>query len=395
MCQGGVITTRSSTSCSPSRVGLDFTIVDRAQTGVAVYARELTHALGRQGLEPLCWRQPLGTSDTAIGKVRGALQLVVWLQRQLPLLIEKTGVEVYHSLTAFAPLRSPCTRVMTLHDTWLVTDRSFNTLGARLFYRVFSIQAARRAHAVIVPTRATAANVLRTYRIEPERLGVVPEGVSAAYHPRAPAETSPVLMRLGIRPPYVLFVGAQVPRKNLASLVRAFSQLVERSHFSGQLVLAGPAGPVTPSLRRLVGRLGLGDRVSFTGWVAAADLPAVYSAAACLAYPSLEEGFGLPILEAMACGAPVLTSDRSSMREVAQGAALLVDPLTPAAIAEGLRRLVTDLALARELTERGLEHARAYRWEETACRTLAVYQAAIARTTAFPSSKDGPSLPRS
>jgi glycosyltransferase involved in cell wall biosynthesis len=204
---------------------------------------------------------------------------------------------------------------------------------------------------------------------------VVPHGVSEHFRPPSPAGRAPVLRRHGLVSPYVLFVGARPPRKNLGRLIEALGRVQGSAAAAPlQLAVAGPDGPADEATRAHARRLGLDGAVRWLGLVGSEELPALYSGALCLAYPSLAEGFGLPILEAMACGTSVLTSDRSSMAEVAGDAAMLVDPEDPEAIADGLRRLRDDTGLRNELVARGAARASGYCWRKAAAATEAVYR---------------------
>jgi glycosyltransferase involved in cell wall biosynthesis len=357
------------------RVAFDVTIAARSMSGVGVYGRELLPRLQGRALDVVQWQRPLGPAGTGRAGLANALRLSLWFHVHVPRRIRAEHVTIYHAATSVAPLSVPCPLVMTVYDAILLMMRSQYGLAHRIYHRVFSVLAARRAAAIIVPSAAACTEVARVYRIAPDRLCVVPLGVSPRFRPVPASVREHVLARLGIRAPYVLFVGAEPPRKNLARLIEAFAQLRRsRPERRLELILAGPPQPEDPAVRGLVTRLGLTGDIRRIGWVSDEDLPALYSGAICLAYPSLAEGFGLPILEAMACGTSVLTSDGSSMAEIAGDAALLVDPLSTDAIAGGLRQLVDGGALIDELVARGRERVRAFTWERTAEATEQVYR---------------------
>jgi glycosyltransferase involved in cell wall biosynthesis len=233
---------------------------------------------------------------------------------------------------------------------------------------------------VIVPSHSARDQVARAYGIPTSRLRVIPEAAAPRFRPVPEASRAPVLAKYGLRAPYVLFVGADVPRKNVPRLLEAYAIARRAAPAEVQLALVGPPRPATHAARRTIQRLSLGADVRRVETVPDADLPALYSAAICLAYPSLAEGFGLPVLEAMACGTPVLTSTCSAMPEVAGDAALLVDPQRADAIASGLVRLLSEPALRDELRSRGLARAGAFTWERAARATEAVYREAAAST---------------
>jgi glycosyltransferase involved in cell wall biosynthesis len=281
---------------------------------------------------------------------------------------------VYHSTTSFGPLRRRCPVVITLHDATAVTMPYHRGPGDRAFRSLFSVQSARRADAILAPTRAAADEVSAAYGVPASRIHVAHLGVTAAFHEVTRAAVERVRARYGLRFPYVLYVGAEPPRKNLARLVEAFAALASRCP-DVHLVLAGPERSRDHTVDARVRRAGLDARVHRLDGVTRDDLPAIHAGAACLAFVSLCEGFGLPVVEAMAAGTPVVTSNRSAMPEVAGGAALLVDPLSVDAIAEGIGRVLGDTGLADELRRKGRIRSEAFDWSETAAGTERVYGA--------------------
>jgi len=191
---------------------------------------------------------------------------------------------------------------------------------------------------------------------------------------RNPARLAEVRRRDGLRGPYILFVGNLEPRKNLVRLIEAFGRLKARHTLPHQLIVAGKRGWLYRSIFEAVERLGLRDDVIFTGYVPAEDLPALYAMADLFAFPSLYEGFGLPVLEAMACGTPVLTARTGSLPEVAGEAAWYVDPLDVEALADGMARILTDPGTRADLVDRGLLQAKRFTWAKTAAATLDIYR---------------------
>jgi glycosyltransferase involved in cell wall biosynthesis len=239
--------------------------------------------------------------------------------------------------------------------------------------------ALRSAHAVITPSRATRDDLLEAYDVDASSVHVVPHGVEE-FAASPPAEVDALLRRLGIEPPFVLFVGGLERRKNLSSLIQAFAL----AGCDAQLVLAGPRVRWSPrderDLRMTTAALPADARrcIVFPGYVDASERRALLSAATALASPSLYEGFGLSVLEAMAAGVPVLASNVSSLPEVTGDAALLVDPRDVEAIAEGLRAVLTDEHLRKRLARAGTSRARSFTWSACAERTAALLHAAAA-----------------
>ncbi|MBM4038317.1 MAG: glycosyltransferase family 4 protein [Planctomycetes bacterium] len=281
-------------------------------------------------------------------------------------------LDVFHGPDARLPRSRATKMVATVHDLFSLlsddyADAQFRQMKAQRYQEIVD-----RAARIIVDSESTRRDLCQLLSVDPRRITVIPLGVSGHFCPRSPDEAALVLRKLAIDRPYLLSVGVLSARKNTRRVIEAFHAL---SRGSGLLlVLAGRPGPGWEAGLAAIEELALGDRVRLVGSVADADLPALYSAARAFLFPSLREGFGMPVLEAMACGTPVVTSNSSSLPEVAGDAALLVDPLDTGAIAEATRRLLEDEALARTLAARGIERARLFPWSRTARETLQVYR---------------------
>ncbi len=269
---------------------------------------------------------------------------------------------------AVPPVHAGQRLVVTVHDLAFQRFPDLFPRAWRWLYRAGLRAAARRADAILVPSQSTADDLVTSTSVPPSRVHVTPLAPSLAASPQAPSE---VFGRLGVTPPYVLSVGTLEPRKNLVRLVRAYRQVAPDVPHA--LVLAGAPGWRSEALDTELARPGPGTIVR-TGTVSADDLDVLYRGADAFAYPSLYEGFGLPVVEAMARGVPTLASDTSSLPRVAGDAALLVDPTDVSEIAEGLARLLTEPALADDLRQRGLQRAATFTWAATARATLDVYR---------------------
>jgi glycosyltransferase involved in cell wall biosynthesis len=247
-------------------------------------------------------------------------------------------------------------------------------LDQRLGYAQY-LHLLQRADRIIAISAATRHDAVERLGIAPERIAVTPLAVDEQHFRPLPAESiDRVLTRHGLRRPYFLHVGASTFHKNTVALLRAFD-LFRRRGGAHALYVAGRWTPrALARVRALYPDLLEGGHLRVLGFVADADLAAMYGGATALAYPSLIEGFGLPVLESMRCATPVLTSNTSSLPEVGGDAALYVDPHSPEEIAEGLRRLADDPSLRADLVERGLRHAQAFTWSRTALATLRIYQ---------------------
>ncbi len=324
----------------------------------------------------------------------------VWRDVFLPRRLRRLGVELFHGPAFALPHdHRDFASVVTIHD--LVAFRHAETMprGFAVYLRAQIRAALRRADRVIVPTAAVRDEIAEMAPDAAARVRVVPHGVEPRFaapaplippdsptcEPEAPHEDagSPhaILARHGIRRPFVLCLGNVEPRKNLVRAIQAFglarTLTGRRDDLAVSLVVCGERGPRAGAIFAEAERIPAVERPLFAGYVSDAEMPAILASAAVLLFPSLYEGFGLPILEAMACGVPVVTSDRGAMREVAGGAALLVDPLDVDAIAGALARALADADLAARLAALGRERAARFTWEQTAQATRAVYREAV------------------
>jgi glycosyltransferase involved in cell wall biosynthesis len=308
------------------------------------------------------------------------------LLAELPLRAWRDRLDLLHVQAVAPPMRlTPI--VATVHDiSYEFHPEFFSPHEVQLFRRAIR-HTARHARQVVTISQASRSDLLRYYRLAPARVHVVYCGVdlSRFRHDLAADDVAACLRRYGIAQPYVLAVGNLQPRKNLARLIDAFALLRrDEPRLPHTLVLTGKAAYQHAHIVQRIQAHGLSESVVMTGYVPDTDLPLLYRGAAIFAYPSIYEGFGLPVLEALACGTPVLTSDRAPFTEVTGDVAVLVRPEDTAAIATGLRRLIHDTALARTLAERGPQRAQAFTWEGAARQTVAVFERAVAPPAAAP-----------
>ncbi len=284
---------------------------------------------------------------------------------------------LYHSTYYLMPYRPGLPTVLTVYDLIALRLPHTVSLRARLFAWAATALALRAASHVIAISQATRADLLAHFPRSPEQVTVVPLAPDPRFRPQPPQEIARVRARYGLPEAYFLYLGINKPHKNLVRLIRAYRALVT-AHPSGTgpplppLVLAGPWDPRYPQPRQEA--QDLGDAVRFLGPVAEEDLAGLYSGCTAFLFPSLYEGFGLPVLEAMACGAAVICGSRSSLPEVAGDAALSVDPTSVEAWTHALERVWREPDLAAHLRDRGLARAAQFTWERTARETLAVYR---------------------
>ncbi len=284
------------------------------------------------------------------------------------------GVSLFHATEHLLPHLARARSVFTLHDTAYLLFPQYHLLQNRLYLTRMMPRFLRRADAVICVSEATRRDALRFYKLNPAKVRVIPEGVEPRFSPISnPSILHSVRERYHLPLRFILFVGTIEPRKNLVTLLAALAATQDEMS-DLRLVIAGGKGWLYQSFFERVRALGLEDRVIFTGYVPDEDLPALINCAEVFAFPSVFEGFGLPPLEAMACGVPVLCSNASSLPEVVGEAGLLLPPTDVRAWAEALRRVLTDDALRADLRQRGLARAAQFTWETAARRTVEVYE---------------------
>ncbi len=301
----------------------------------------------------------------------------LWTLARLSLEMARRPPDVLFVPAHSLPLVHPPASVATVHDLGYLAFPEEHSRPARLARHLANRWSAERARRVIAVSRATRDDLVRRYRVDPSKIAVVYHGCDAIFRPTCDTERlSAVRARHGLDAPYFLFLGTLQPRKNYERLLAAFERFSAAAPRPHLLALAGPRGWGTDRLERALRSHRSRARLRLLGYVDEDDLPPLLSGAVALAFPSLYEGFGLPALEAMACGTPVLASTSSSLPEVVGDTGLLVDPLDVDAIADGLTRLAADPSLRAALGELGRARAAEFTWARAARETLAVLGAA-------------------
>lgn len=282
-------------------------------------------------------------------------------------------LDLLHSPDFIPPRSGRFRKVITIHDLAFLLYPDILTPDSRRYYNHQIHDAAAQADHIIVVSEATRQDVIGMLNVSPDKVTAIPEAADERYKPLQPAEIERVRQAHHLPEGYLLFVGTYEPRKNLGGLLRAYDQLRAELRDAPPLVIAGHRGWLYDHLFRLSEQLDLTKRIIWLENPPNADLPALYNGARLFCLPSFYEGFGIPALEAMACGTPVVASERGSLPEVVGDAGLLVNPDDPASIAAGLHRVLTDADLPDLLRRRGLERVRLFTWQETARQTLAIY----------------------
>lgn len=351
-------------------------------SGTGRYVTELVRALAASPEAPelsVVWpeAQPapdLGPRATILRRNAGALGRL-WADHWSVLeLSTRKGAEVVHYPANFGPISAVRNLVVTVHDLSFVRHPEWFRLNRALYYRFLLKRTAGLAKRFIADSEATAADLEHYLKLSGEEIDVVPLGVDPAFQPASSEAQRAVRTKYRLPEQFLLYVGTMEPRKNLPNVIGSWSGLPANE--APPLVIAGRAGWKTEPVRQAAERSPRCGDIHFPGFVPQEDLPALYSAAWAFVWPSLFEGFGLPPLEAMACGTPVIASNVSSLPEAAGDAALLVNPDDQEAIAEAMRRISGDTALRAALRERGLARAAEFTWGRTAALTLDCYRKA-------------------
>jgi glycosyltransferase involved in cell wall biosynthesis len=294
--------------------------------------------------------------------------------------LKRDDVDLYHGPANFLPPRKPCPFVLTLHDM-VYFHNPGRTFPLRAWYWQWSIRSTWQLADLILTVSHFSRRQIQKYISVPDRLiRVIPNGVDRRFFEPASDSRRAAMREICHLPnPYILYVGRLDPDKNVRRLIRAYALLVKAGRCDADLAIAGIPEFQVSDLPALIDRLGIADRVQFLGFVPEENLVALYQEAAAFCFPSLNEGFGLPVLEAMAAGVPVVTSNISSLPEVAGDACVLVDPFSPREIARGLAQALRP-RMARELSEAGRERASEFTWERAAAATADAYDEVLSPT---------------
>ncbi len=370
------------------RIGIDATAVPPQRTGAGNYIFNLIQALARfdrsndyvvfgKGAH----EEELDLTGSTVRFVRrefpGRGARLAWEQVGLPRQARAHRLDVLHSPHYTMPLRRAARSVVTFCDMTFVLHPDLHQTVKRMFFPTMMRLSARRADRLIAISESTREDLVRMWGVDRARVSTIPLAADAAFRPQSADDIAAGCATLGLHAgTYILYVGMLEPRKNVDRLVEAFGRIA--GDLPGvDLVIGGRRGWMYDQIYAQVEALGLHDRVRFTGYVSHESLPALYGGARVFAYPSKYEGFGIPVLEAMSCGTPVITTNVSSMPEVAGDAAVLVPPDDVGALAAALRRVAGDEALRAELSRKGLARAKMFSWQRCARETVAVYEAAL------------------
>lgn len=364
------------------RIGIDGIPLASPKTGIGHYTLELSRALARlqpddefQLISPVPFSlSPEDDLPPNLKKVEAPGRRLWWTVG-LPLYIRQSSPSLFHGTNYEVPLWSSCPTILSIHDLSLLLypETHLDQLVRRARFRLPLM--ARAAKKIITATEFVKREVSQHLKIDPAKIAVTPYAPRRSFYPLSRSETEQTRRRLGVEEVFILFVGTIEPRKNLITLLRAFAEVLRRTDLRPQLVIAGKRGWLIGPVMDYIDTEGLSERIQFTGYITDEDLRALYASCAVCVYPSLYEGFGLPPLEAMACGAPVIASDIPSLMEATGKAALLVPPMDVTRLAHSVVEMVRDEEKRAYFSRAGLKRASQFTWERTAELTLEVYRA--------------------
>jgi len=379
------------------RVMIDYTSAIAQGAGIGRYTRSLVDALARVDGEtdytlfsverptPARGFPSAGAAPNMrprLFPVGNRAATIAWQRLRLPAPVELVAgaARVFHGPDFTLPPTLVARRVVTIHDLAFLThpELAFPKLAAYL--QAVVPRTVRSARRVIAVSQRTADDLVAHLGTSPEKISVIPLGVDPSVHRIAdPVRIAELEARLGLRHPFILAVSTIEPRKNYERLIAAFARATQAPDGPRMLAIAGRKGWLYDGVFEAARRSTVQDRINFLDFVADADLPTLYTAADALAMPSIYEGFGIPVIEAMACGTPVVCSDGGALPEVAGDAALIVAPDDVEGLASALIRIVAYPALREELRQRGLERAQRFTWDTAARATADVYRAVAAK----------------
>jgi glycosyltransferase involved in cell wall biosynthesis len=302
---------------------------------------------------------------------------ILWEQTSQPRLARQERLDLLHEPVYVGPWQAPCPIVVTIHDmSYFIYPELFQP-AKRKYLQTMTRYTAQHAAAIICDSESTRRDVLRILAVSADRVHTVHLGVDPEMQPLPRQLVAEFKREHQLPEHFILFVGTLEPRKNLPVLVQAFAWLRQHSRLNHHLVIGGGKGWYYQTLEQQVEKLGLRDQIHFPGFIPQAELPLWYNSADLFVYPSLYEGFGLPPLEAMACGVPVITTNVSSLPEAVGAGAILVSPDEPVSLGQEMQRLLSDPSASTELCDRGIAQAKLFSWSNTARQTVNVYHAIL------------------
>ena len=368
------------------RIGIDATALPAQPVGAGNYIIQFVKALAKMDIdyELIVFAQKSKRdlfdipNDENLHWVivpdKSPMYRLIWEQTTFPRLVHRAEVDILHSLHYTQPIRLGCPSIVTIHDMTFFLFPDLHTRSKRLFFPFAIRSSVRRADALIAISESTRQDSIRLLGVSPQKIFTTQLGITDEFRVVKDNELlASVREKYDLPEEFVLYVGLVEPRKNIPFLIRAYKSLADEG-IKHNLVIVGRIGWMYQEVFKQIEELGLEGRVQFTGYLPQDDLPMVYNLASLFVYPTKYEGFGLPALEAMACGTPVVTTAISSLPEIVGDAGMLIPPGDEQALASAMAEVLHDSTLFNQLRTRGLQRSEHFTWERTAQQTLKVYQ---------------------
>jgi glycosyltransferase involved in cell wall biosynthesis len=365
------------------KIAIDLSITRTNQAGTAVYAASLIEALQRidhrnqYQIFAVNQTRTMGQRKTLGSRTKVVYHDMIWHHAILPWKAQRSGANLLFMPANTTPFFAPCPTVVAIHDVMPVTRPQHFTFWFRNYARIFMPLSARRSALVLTSSTHSKQDIVECFDVPPEKVVVTHLAANSRFRPVSADAISAIKQKHGLDQ-FILVVGTLEPRKNIVRLIQAYARL-RQAGITIPLVHVGSRGWLYDEVFSEVERLGLEGSVRFLGRASLDDLVSLYNAATVFVYPSLYEGFGIPVLEAMSCGCPTITSNLSSLPEVIGDAGIMVDPYNVEQLADELRHVLVDRELAEDMRLRGLSRARLFSWERCARETMAAFDLALTR----------------
>jgi len=368
------------------RIGIDATALPPQPAGAGIYTINLIRSLAalnpdfelyvfaQQSSRRLIELENSGSINWVLLPDKSPPHRLVWEQTGLPGLVRKTGLDLLHSPHYTRPVSLGCASVVTFHDMTFFLYPRYHTFFKRIYFPAAMRKSARSADALIAVSENTKADIIQHLGISASKIHIIYHGVDDRFKPISDKNfLNTISQKYNLPAGFILYVGVVEPRKNLVSLLSAFHEL-NKNNNNLILVIAGQPGWGYNEVKKIVAGYNLKDSVILAGFIPPEDLPAIYNLAKIFVYPSIYEGFGLPVLEALACGTPTITTRVSSLPEITGDAGILVPPGDDEALRMALQTLLEDEKEQNRLSKMGPQRAVRFRWNRTAQETLDVYK---------------------
>lgn len=361
------------------KIGIDTSILQIDHAGASVYTRGLVKSLLQidrsNSYSFFSYKYSLTGGNYFGRKLGNVIMDTIWIPRLLPKELKKGKVDLLHCPAFKAPLKCDVPLVATFYDLHILKNPKDYNPWLRYYCKFMLPKIARRADKIITISEFSRNDIINTFSLPAEKVRVTYCGIDDRFR-LIPDDSllSRARVKYGLSKKFILYVGALQPRKNIPLLLKAYAKLLKEQDFDHQLVLAGGTGWRNRNIFSLINELNLSKNVKILGYVPDDDLPLIYALAQFLVYPSFFEGFGLPVIEAMACGCPVICSNAASLPEIVQDCAVVFDPLSRSELENAIAKLGSDGGMRQKMKEKGIKRSADFSWEKSARKTIQVYE---------------------